>query len=99
MDIQETPEQIAAKLALAFHGSRERVVEKRIIDDFGRPTLRFPRYEEEVFPKTVEEIAESEAVICFISSNQLLQERPLTFMEIVEKLEELGYAITPKETS
>lgn len=97
MDTKETPEQIAAKLALAFHGSRERVVEKRIIDDFGRPTIRFPRYEEEVVPKTIEEIADSEAIISFISSNELLQERPLTFIEIVEKIEELGYAILPKD--
>lgn len=98
MNNKETPEQIAAKIALAFHGSRERVIEKRIIDDFGRPTSRFPRYEEEIIPKTVEEIADSETTVSFIATSGLLHDRPLTFIEIIEKMHELGYSIICEES-
>lgn len=86
-------EQIAAQLALAFDVNRERVSVERRLNENGTPTERFPRFTEIVEAKTTEELAESEAVRSTINTLGLVQERPLTFLEIIEMLSNLGYRI------
>jgi len=90
--------ELAAKLALAFNSSPERVVQERVLDKTtGEPSDRFPRFVEHLIPKTMEEIAESFATVPYISANGLLDERPLTFMEILDKLYELGFKVEKEE--
>jgi hypothetical protein len=86
-------EQIAAQLALAFDVNRERVSVERRLDENGAPTERFPRFTEVVEKKTTEELAESEAIHATVNALGMAQERPLTFLEIVEMLSNLGYRI------
>jgi len=97
MNTYESPEQVAAELAVAFNNTQEKVVIERILDEFGEPSSRFPRYDEILIPKTVEEVASADAMVAFITSKGLLSERPLTFIEILNKIQELGFEI--KRTS
>lgn len=90
-------EEIAAQVALAFQSAREKVILHRHIDDYGNPLTRFPRYTEEVQPKTLEEIAESNATVTFLNPLGLISERPLTFLEIFEKMKEMGFIIRPTD--
>lgn len=88
-------EEIAAQVALAFQTAREKVILHRHLDDNGNPLNRFPRYTEEIQPKTLEEIAESNATVTFLNPLGLISERPLTFLEIFEKMKEMGFSIQP----
>lgn len=90
---KKNQEQIAAQLALAFDANRERVSVTRRLDNDGTPTERFPRFTEIVEKKSTEELAESEAVHNTINTLGMIQERPLTFLEIIEMLSNLGYRI------
>lgn len=88
-----TIEVIAAKLALAFDGTKEKVHVDRVIDKQGNPSTRYPRYVEKVEEKTTVEIAETETTKAFVGVNGMISERPLTFLEIIEKLHDLGYEV------
>jgi len=85
---------IAIELATSFNAPIEKIVLEANAD---QAPYVFPRMIERIFQKTEHEIAESDALIPTLSPNGLLQDRPLTFMEIVEKISQLGYEIKPRE--
>lgn len=85
--------ETAAEIALAFQGTREKVAVEHLIDENGKIITGFPKSVETVSSKTVAEIAETETLITFLSSNGLFCERPLTFLEILEKMVKLGFVI------
>ena len=83
---------IAVELAVAFDAPLER--SEIVINE--EPDV-YPKISEKLFPKTKEEIAETEALVPYAAGNGLLLDRPLSYIEILEKLNELGYSIVLRE--
>lgn len=79
--------ETAALLATAFNVS----IEKSSIELLKVPNGHtFPSYIEHVEEKTLYDLAESLTTKDFVGVNGIPMTRPLTFIEIVEKLEELN---------
>jgi len=85
---------IAEELAISFGVPIERAEMAR---NTSSDSNAYPRFLETIFPRTTQELAESETVVAFINQNGLLEDRPLTFVEIIARIEELGYEIKTRD--
>lgn len=85
---------IAKELAVSFGAPVERA---EFTENTSKDPNSYPRILETIFQRSEEELADSEALVSVIARNGLLYERPLTFSEIIERIEELGYELKQKD--
>ena len=93
MDIT-TKLNLAKELAISFGSPVERA---EFTENTSTDPNSYPRVLETIFQRSKEELADSEAMVSLIANNGLLYERPLTFAEIVARIEELGYELKPRD--
>lgn len=85
---------IAKELAVSFGTPVERA---EFTENTSKDPNSYPRILETIFRRSEEELADSEALVSVVARNGLLYERPLTFSEIIERIEELGYELKQKD--